>query len=171
MNFSNKNRVSLEDLHHLLRSAIFPDQVPRQQQFHITKSDYEFVRQYMSQFPAETNYPSYDTVPDASVKFLLYGARQQPLPKSIRIFNKVGDAYGQLVDVAYLADFNNNIEFFLSAAIYCNSDGILNDDKYDYDSIGFPFMKELGQVIYDYELERKRQYAPDLSAFKISYDK
>ena len=171
MNFSKKNRISLEDLHQILRSVIFPEAMPAKQQFNLTKSDYDFVHQYMSQFPAETIHPSYDTIPDAYVKFLLYGSQQTPLPKNIRIFNKVGDAYGQLVDVAYIVDFNENIEFFLSAAIYCNTNGILNDDKYDYDSIGFPFMKNLGQVIYNYELKRKKTYQPDLSVFKIIYDK
>ena len=70
--------------------------------------------------------------------------------------------------MAYIADFDKNIEFFLSAAINCDTDGILNDDKYAYDSIGFPFMKNLGQVIYDHELKRKRTYQPDLSSFKIT---
>ena len=107
-------------------------------------------------FPSETIHPSYDSLPDAYVKFLLYGSQKEPLPKNIRIFNKVGDAYGQLVDVAYITDFDKNIEFFLSATIYCNSNGIINDDTYDYDTIGLPFMKNLGQVIYDYELKRKR---------------
>ena len=171
MNFSKKNRLSLEDLHQILRNVIFPCCVPAKQQFNLTKDDYDFVRQYMSQYPSETVYPSYDTVPDAYVKFLLYGSRQEPLPKTVRIFNKVGDAYGQLVDVAYIADFKRNIEFFLSAAINCNTNGILNDDKYEYDTIGFPFMKNLGQIIYNHELKRKRIRQPDLSSFKIIYDK
>jgi hypothetical protein len=93
------------------------------------------------------------------------------LPKNIRIFNKTGDAYGEMIDVAYITDFDKNIEFFLSAAINCNTDGIVNDDKYDYDTIGLPFMKNLGQVIYSYELNRKRTWQPDLSSFKITYDK
>jgi len=171
MNFSKKNRISLEDLHEILRSVIFPCCVPAKRQFNLTKNDYDFVHQYMSQYPSETIHPSYDTVPDAYVKFLMYSSRQEPLPKTVRIFNKVGDAYGQLVDVAYIADFERNIEFFLSAAINCNTDGILNDDKYEYDTIGFPFMKNLGQIIYNYELKRKRTYQPDLSSFKIIYDK
>ena len=87
----------------------------------------------------------------------------------IRIFNKVGDAYGFLTDVAYVVDFKNNIEFMLSATIYCNSDDIYNDDKYEYDSIGFPFMKNLGKIIYDYELTRARKNPPDLSTFKMEY--
>ena len=84
---------------------------------------------------------------------------------------RVEAAYGQLVDVAYIVDFDKKIEFFLSAAIYCNSDGILNDDKYDYDTIGFPFMKQLGEVLYQYELGRKRKIDPDLSSLIFMYDK
>ncbi len=171
MNFSKKNRIGLEDLHHILRSVIFPDGVPAPQRFNLTKSDYDFVRQYMSQFPSETIHPSYDSLPNAYVKFLLYGSQKASIPKNIRIFNKVGDAYGQLVDVAYITDLDKNIEFFLSATIYCNSNGIINDDTYDYDTIGLPFMKNLGQVIYQYELERKKPNIPDLSSFKITYDK
>ena len=57
----------------------------------------------------------------------------------------------------------------VSAIIYCNSDGIFNDDKYDYDEIGFPFMKHLGQVIYDLELKRKKKVVPDLSRFRFNY--
>ena len=171
MNFSKKNRISLEDLHQILRSVIFPDNVPVKQQFNLTKSDFDFLHQYMSQFPSETIHPSYDTLPDAYAKFLLYGSQKEPLPKNIRIFNKIGDAYGEMIDVAYITDFDKNIEFFLSAAINCNTDGIVNDDKYDYDTIGLPFLKNLGQVIYSYELKRKRTYQPDLSSFKITYDK
>jgi hypothetical protein len=46
----------------------------------------------------------------------------------------------------------------LTATVYVNSDGILNDDKYDYDSIGYPFMYQLGQTIYNYELQRNREH-------------
>jgi hypothetical protein len=173
MNFSGKNRISLEDLTGILKSVLFPAAVPEKQRFNLTPEDYKFVRQYMSQFPGETLFPSYDraTYNDAFVKFLLYGTEKKTLPKTLRIFNKVGDAYGCLTDVAYVADFDKNIEFMLSARIYCNADGRLGDDKYDYENTGFPFMKHLGQVIYDYELQRQRPRKPDLSEFKMTYDK
>lgn len=173
MDFSKKNRISLEDLHQILRSVIFPNSVPEKQRLNISDSDYTFLYKYMSQFPGETIYPSYDSIKyaDAYGKFLLYGSQKEPLPKNIRIFNKAGQAYGELVDIAYIIDFDKKIEFFLSAAINCNKDGIVNDDRYDYDSTGFPFMKNLGRVLYNYELKRKRTYQPDLSSFKITYDK
>jgi hypothetical protein len=87
------------------------------------------------------------------------------------VFNKVGWAYGFMTDVSYVADFTNNIEFMLAATVYVNSDGILNDNKYDYDSIGYPFMYQLGQTIYQYEKNRQRHFKLDLSAFRLQYDK
>ncbi len=170
--FSKKNRLTLTDLHSMLRSVIFPETVAANQRFNLTQADYTFLYQCMSTLPRESKSPVYDTADywDAYVKFLFYGSAKGTLPDHIRIFNKVGDAYGFLTDVAYIVDFKTNTEFMLSATIMCNSDGIFNDDHYDYEEIGFPFMKNLGQVIYQYELHRKRTHLPDLAKFKFNYN-
>ena len=174
MNFSEKNRISLQDLHNILLSLVFPEKVMASQRFNITEDDRNFILKYMSELPTESHYPPYaaDTANywPAYCKFLLFGSEKGALPKNIRVFNKVGDAYGQLTDVAYIVDFDKKIEFFLSAIIYCNNDGILNDDKYDYDNIGLPFMKHLGEVLYEYELKRTKKNVPDLSPLLFNYD-
>lgn len=171
--FSTKNRISLEDLHTILRSVIFPKTVPATQRFHLTDDDYRFLWKYMSQFPSETTYPQYPEFADwdAEGKMILYGSEKGKKPTTLRIFNKLGGAYGFLLDVAYVVDFEKKVEFFLSTVIYCNSDGIFNDDKYDYDNVGLPFMKHLGEVIYQYEVNRPKKHLPDLSAMKLVYDK
>ena len=175
MDFSNKNRISLPELHNILLSIIYPEKVSASQRFNITAEDRNFLLKYMSQYPTESTFPPYSadtaTYWPAYCKFLLFGSEKGELPKNMRIFNKVGDAYGQLTDVAYIVDFDKKIEFFLSATIYCNGDGILNDDKYDYDTIGLPFMKHLGEILYQQELERKKKIEPDLSPLIFKYDK
>jgi hypothetical protein len=154
--FSYKNRLTLSDLHSILRSVLFPESVPKKQRFNLTQEDYAFLHKYMSMLPRESDFPKYDsTHTDAYVKFLLYGG-SGPVDSHIRIFNKVGDAYGFLTDAAYIVDHQNNVEFLLSATIHCNSDGIYNDDKYEYDELGFPFMKELGRAIHGYEVGRRK---------------
>ena len=170
--FSKKNRLSLQDLHNIVRSVLFPESVPLQQRFNLTKEDYYFLRKYMSMMPLESSFPFYGSPDywDTYVKFLYYGAEKTKTDPAIRIFNKPGDAYGFLIDAAYIADYKNKIEFQLSAVIHCNSDGIFNDDKYDYDTVGYPFMKHLGQVIYDYELKRQRKYPAELSSFLYRYN-
>ena len=169
--FSKKNRMSLTTLHSIVRSVMFPEMVSKQQRFNLTKDDYDFLRKYMSMTPLESRFPFYDRENywDGYVKFLMYGAEKNPIKDGIRIFNKVGDAYGFLIDAAYIADFNNNVEFMLSAVIHCNNDGIFNDDKYEYDDVGFPFMKHLGEVIYNLELKRKKNRVPDLNKFRFNY--
>lgn len=111
----------------------------------------------MSIYPRESETPSYDSsyYYDTYCKFLLQGSERKTLFPNVKIYNKVGDAYGFLLDIAYITDPSNNIEFMLSAVISCNTDGIYNDDQYEYDAIGFPFMRDLGIAIYQQELQRK----------------
>ena len=40
-------------------------------------------------------------------------------------------------------------EFFIAATTYSNKDGVMNDNRYDYETIGFPFLKYLGRKIYN----------------------
>lgn len=169
--FTLHNNLSLEDLQKILQSVLFPASVPKKQRFNISNSDRNFLLQYLSQFPSETNYPKYNNSKyfDTYVKFFFRDSSHK-MPDNVRVFNKVGWAYGFMTDVSYVADFANNVEFMLSATLYVNSDEILNDNKYEYESKGYPFLYQLGQIMYQYELNRKRQYMPDLSGYKLQYE-
>lgn len=170
--FSTKNRIALEELHHILRTVMFPESVPERQRFNLTEEDYTFLYRYLSQYPRETNYPKYDgdKFYDSFVKFFFRNSTHKTLPPGVRVFNKTGWAYGFLTDNSYVVDQEHNIEYLLSATIYVNSDGIINDGKYDYENVGHPFLYELGKLIYEYELKRHRKFIPDLNRFKISYE-
>ena len=171
IDFTRVNNLPLQDLQQILQSVMFPESVAPQQRFNLTKDDYSFLYQYLSQYPSETNYPKYDSASyyNSYVKSYFHDSTHQ-MPSYIRVFNKVGWAYGFLIDVSYVADFKNNVEFMLTSTLYANSDGILNDDKYDYETVGGPFLYQLGQTIYQYELQRPRSYKPDLSKFKMHYE-
>ena len=165
LNFSDKNRIYLSDLTHILKSVLFFEHTPPSQRFNLTTEDRKFLLHYMHTLPTESQYPTYDTAnywPNYC-KFLYTGSEKGPFPSNLKIFNKVGDAYGFLLDIAYVMDPEKKLEFMLSAVIYCNSDGILNDSKYDYDSVGYPFYKNLGQLIYNYELQRKKAFLPNFA--------
>jgi Beta-lactamase enzyme family len=171
--FTYKNFYPLTEQQEVLKAILFPNFVEPKRTFNLTSEDRKFVMQYMSQLPGETSFPPYkkDTsLYDAYCKFLMFGEDKTPIPKNIRIFNKVGDAYGYLIDNAYIVDFENKVEFILSAVINTNTDGIYNDGKYEYKTLGFPFMKNLGQAVYKYELKRKRKFKPDLKEFVLQYD-
>jgi hypothetical protein len=90
-------------------------------------------------------------------------------PKTLRLFNKTGQAYGHLLDGSYYVDLEKGVEFFVTAMIYVNADEILNDDVYEYDSIGFPFFAELGDYLHQIESKREKMISGDLSKFRFAY--
>jgi len=163
LNFSEKNRISLSDLHHIMQSVIFPDQTASKQRFNLSNEDRKFLLQWMHTTPTESSYPTYDSSEyyPAYAKFIMLGSEKGHIPSNIKIFSKAGDAYGFLLDNTYIIDTDAKVEFMLSAVIYVNADGILNDNTYDYRTIGLPFMKNLGNTIYKYELGRKRVFSPN----------
>ncbi|WP_211229838.1 serine hydrolase [Olivibacter sitiensis] len=173
MDFTRANNLPLYDLQQVLQSVLFPESVPDNQRFNLSEEDYRFIYQYLSQFPGETNYPKYDATDfhPSYAKFFFKDSTHHELPTGVRVFNKVGWAYGFLTDASYVADFENEVEFMLSATVYVNEDEILNDGKYEYEEIGHPFLYQLGQSIYQYEIARKRKYLPDLNRFKVTYEK
>ncbi|MEK7257912.1 MAG: serine hydrolase, partial [Bacteroidota bacterium] len=130
--FSQKNYFSLRDFHDVLRAVIFPEATPAEKRFDLSEDDYRFLYRVMSELPRESQFPKYDHEPDHYCKFFLFGDRkkEEKMPANIRIFNKPGWAYGFLTDVAYIVDFENQVEFFLAATIHVNEDGIFNDDNY-----------------------------------------
>ena len=107
----------------------------------------------MSALPAEAGYDRLQ-YPDGYVKFFMFGDGKEKIPSNIRIFNKVGDAYGYLTDSAYIKDEKSGVEFMLSATVYVNENQIFNDDHYEYDQLGMPFLAELGRQVYQLELAR-----------------
>jgi hypothetical protein len=170
--FTRHNNISLVDMQKMLQSVIFPASVPKQNRFNMAEADRLFLLQYLSQYPSETNYPKYDSAHfyDSYVKFFFQDS-SHAMPKHIRVFNKVGWAYGFLTDVSYVLDTKNNIDYMLSATVYVNSDGVVNDSKYDEATVGFPFLNKIGTAFYEYELKRPRKYQPKLINQVKQYEK
>jgi hypothetical protein len=174
LDFSEKNVYSLADQQMVLKRLMFPETFPKAQRFNLSADDYQFIYRYMSTFPTENKKPTYNRPVyfPAYCKFLFYGGDSTAvINPDIRIFNKVGDSYGYDIDNAYIVDFKNKVEFMLSAVVQSNEDGILNDNKYEYATVCLPFLKNLGQVIYQYELKRSKKHLPHLTKFKFTYSK
>lgn len=168
MDFSSKNYIALPTLHGILKRLLFPFIFEDSKRFSLATKDYKFLYKYMSTLPMEIDFPQYDSTHyDSYVKFFIFGDSKKPIPKNIRIFNKVGFAYGFITDAAYIVDFENRIEFMVSATLHVNKNKTYNDGVYEYDQIGIPFLSELGRQLYDYELKRHRMYLPDLKRFKL----
>lgn len=170
--FENKNVFTIADQQLLMRRLIAPEGFSANDRFNLTKADYKLIYTYMSKLPTESDYPKYDNKEfwPTYAKMLYYGRdKNAVLDPNLRIFNKYGDSYGFIIDNAYFVDFKNKVEFFLTAVVQSNEDGIYNDGKYEYETVCYPFMKNLGQEIYKYELNRKKTNFPNLDKMKMDY--
>ena len=158
-NFCCNNYIPFEDENNILLSLIYPHAVKPSERFNLSGEDYSFLKKYMGMLPRESSHPTYDTInyPDNFKKYIYFGMTKDIEDTTIRSYNIVGRAYGFLADCAYIKDSKTGTEFFLSVLIYVNKKNILNTNDYQYDSIGLPFMSDLGHAIYNYELKRKKK--------------
>ena len=153
--FKQKNYYPLSAQHNLLKRIIFPENFNLNEQFRLNKEQRNHLLNAMHTVPKEMGYDKKEYY-DSYCKFFLFGDSKDDIPEHIKIYNKVGFAYGTLTDCAYIKDSKNNIDFLLTATILVNKDGIFNDDVYEYDEIGIPFLAQLGREIYQQELQRKK---------------
>ena len=168
LDFSTKNFMNISEQHEFMKQVIFPESIPIKKHLDLSDEDYNLLYQEMSILPRQSKhpeYPDYDSYYDGYCKFFIYGDTKDKIPDHIKIFNKVGLAYGFLLDNAYIIDIKNNVEFILTAVVYHNENETMNDDKYEYDDITIPFLAELGRKIYDNELVRDKFFLPDFSRF------
>ena len=152
--FNYKNQISIRDLNDILKRIIFPENFQKNERFDLQESDYNFLKYWMSRTSIEDNNINMinkNKYWDSYSKFFIYGDKKGEMNDAIRISNKVGMAYGTLTDVAYVRDKINNIEFMLTATILVNDNHIFNDDIYEYESKGIPFLSALGRQVLKYE--------------------
>ena len=148
MDFSLKNYLPVTALHQIMKQLMFPELYPQNKQFHLTLSDRKFLINTMKILPHEAGYTS-DDYYESYVKFLVFGDSKKPIPKHIKIYNKVGNAYGYLTDCAYIINEKTKKECIITATIHVNKNQIFNDNVYEYDTVGFPFLAELGRQLIE----------------------
>ncbi|MEM6720173.1 MAG: serine hydrolase [Bacteroidota bacterium] len=154
MDFSKKNYLPIATLHELMKRLYASEKYNAEAQFSLTQSDRDFLMQVMHKTPKQQGFTNPEYY-DSYVKFFLFGDTKDAMPEHIKIYNKVGYAYGYLTDCAYVVDTKNDISFFITATIHVNKNQIFNDDTYEYDEIGIPFLAALGRQVHQFYLNQK----------------
>lgn len=156
--FRYNNNLPLAVLNQSLMRLMYPGAFDAAQHFHLNTSDLQFLKTQLGMYPYESDYHKYDSSYfPAYKKYLYYGKDPKAvIDSNLRIYNIVGQAYGFTTDIAYFEDTKNDISFFLAVSLYTNADGILNDDKYEYNTIAFPFLQALGEAVYQRELKQHK---------------
>jgi hypothetical protein len=143
LDFSQKNRHSIRDMHNLLKRIIFPSKLDKENVFNLNVEDYDFLRYWMSRYTYEDLGDKFRTDKkyfDSYNKFFIHGSDTVVNNRNIRVYNKLGQAYGTSVDNAYIRNYQDDIEFILTATIYTNKNKTINDNVYEYDQTAIPFL-------------------------------
>lgn len=162
MDFTYKNRFPLAQQHRLLQALFFPEHVEAHERYPIGRPHHSFLIDYMSRYPRQGGIPAYQQDGqghDSRVKFLIFGDSRANIPDHLRIYNKIGNAFGFLLDNAYVVDRLHGVEFLLSAVVGCNPDGRYGrEQEYAYEQLGMPFLGALGRAVYQRELQARKGF-------------
>ncbi len=148
----------LKDIHATMLRLIKPNLFSEEEQWDISDEHKDYFLNAMKGIPSDLTdkkYHDQKKYPDNIFKYIVKGD-DNPNYKDVVTYSKIGIAYGFVTETAYIVDTTNNIEFFLTASIYVNSNDTVNDGKYEYDEIARPFLTKLGQKILDYERRIKQ---------------
>ena len=150
MDFSRKNYFSIEELNNILICLFFPE-VSKNKKFNLSNSQNLLIQKLMSSTPYDMGFDK-NIYPNNYNKFFIYGDKDGMINDNI--YNKVGNAYGYSIDNAYIYNKNSDRHFVLTACIYTNANNILNDNYYEYDEIGIPFLAEIGRFLTNYNIRQ-----------------
>ena len=149
LDFSSKNRSSLTDMHNIMKNLIYPE--TSLSKFNLNVEDYDFLRYWMSRFTYEdlgTKYIGDSKFFNSYNKFFIHGTDTILNNTDVRVYNKIGQAYGTSTDSAYIKNYKEDLEFFLTATIYTNKNEVINDNIYEYGDIAIPFLSKLSKALY-----------------------
>lgn len=147
--FRYKNRISLVDLQDLHIAILRPDLAPPGKGFDLTDANRSLLRQAMGEYAGRSENPRYDPekYTDDWVRFFLPGLVKVVPKEHLTVYDKVGRAYGFSIENACVVDERSGRSFFLSAVLYTNPNGTVNDGEYGYETIADPFFADLGEVV------------------------
>jgi len=149
LDFSSKNRSSLTDMHNIMKNLIYPEISIFK--FNLNVEDYDFLRYWMSRFTYEdlgAKYIGDSKFFNSYNKFFIHGTDTILNNIDTRVYNKIGQAYGTSTDSAYIKNYKEDLEFFLTATIYTNKNKIINDNIYEYGDTAIPFLSKLSKALY-----------------------
>jgi len=149
MSFARKNSIQLVELQDALAKLVNPDLLLDGEPYAITPAQREFLLAAAAAFPGDSRDPRYPRAeyPDEWGKFLLPGLEKVAPKSAWRIANKIGRAYGFSVENAWVVHLPSERGMFVTATIYTNANGVLNDGKYEYEAVADPFLAAIGEVV------------------------
>jgi hypothetical protein len=139
MSFDRKNYASVRDLHRLLQALVLPERFSGGA-LGLSDGQRELLVRAMTARLAAARHAAEHNPLSPGVLEVLPAER-------LRYVGKSGRAYGFHLDNAFVEDTETRRGFFVTATVYANPNGVLNDDDYGYDEISRPLLASLGKAL------------------------
>jgi hypothetical protein len=137
MSFAEKNFTSLRDLQRLMIALVLPS---NERDLGLSSAQREHLVRSMTTSPKDRRHA-------AEHSPLAPGVLDALGHERIRYVGKSGRAYGFHLENAYVENRDTGRAFFVTATVYANPDGVLNDDDYAYDELSRPLLASLGSAL------------------------
>ena len=147
MDFGRKNRISLHDLQDLLVMVTRPELGPRVGP-RLGASERTLLVDTLGALPS-ASVRGAGRATDRLHKPLLDAVAARVPGHAVRVVGKGGRALGFFVENSLVVDETTGAFFFVAVAVYANRNDVVNDDRYDYETIAVPFVRRLGVVLAD----------------------
>jgi hypothetical protein len=139
MNFAFKNRFDLS-------SAVKVLERLHEGRFSLSPEQMNLIGRAMSTPPGASESPRYRGPAWSMERFkpMLSGLSAVRPAHEWEVRNKIGEAYGFASDMATIKHLPTGRVAHASASIWCCASGILNADRYEYATVGRPFLELVG---------------------------
>jgi len=139
MSFATKNYASLRDLQRLNVSLLYPGR-PEGVDLGLSDAQREHLVKSMT-----TSFSNKKRAAEHSP--LSPGVIEIMGDDRVRYVGKSGRAYGFHLENALIEDKTTGRAFFVTATVYANPNGVMNDDDYGYDETTRPLLASLGAAL------------------------
>jgi hypothetical protein len=132
---AGRNRIALADLHAMI------GMIAERRGFELSATAWNMLQRVMTCDPASAGFVG---LPRHHVKF--FGPGVERVAENATILSKCGRAYGFTIDNAVIRAAGKP-DVRLTACVYTNANGVLNDDVYEYDTIASPLFADLAEAV------------------------
>jgi hypothetical protein len=139
--------IPLESLHEMMSRLLFPQNYKEEERWNIRPADREFLIQLLQAYPSEikSSYRSIKHLEDSAYKYV-----PGTEASAGRTFGKLGLSYGFASETVFVPTKGKDTGVLLSYSVYVNSNDIVNDGEYDYETVARPFAKELFSKVLEW---------------------
>lgn len=141
--FRASNFLPLSDVHQLTLELGGGELLQGPRRFALSAVARARLREWMLLLPRQCPSPHY-VLPDDHGKWLLTPGDDGRFAQGLEIASKNAMSFGYLGDSAVILDRRRARGLALTASLFVDRDGVLNDGRYAYEEIGRPFLRALG---------------------------